>query len=96
MGISIPIKHMANSGAILNYPRFHLDMVRPGLMSYGIHPAPSTEDRADLRPVMSFKTRVVLLKEFPAGASIGHNRTYVTERPSRIAPLPVGYETVMA
>ncbi|OPY17751.1 MAG: Alanine racemase [Syntrophus sp. PtaB.Bin075] len=91
MGISIPIKHMANSGAILNYPRFHLDMVRPGLMSYGIHPAPSTEDRADLRPVMSFKTRVVLLKEFPAGASIGYNRTYVTERPSRIATLPVGY-----
>jgi len=91
MGINIPLKHMANSGAILNYPRFHLDMVRPGLMSYGIHPAPQTEARADLHPVMSFKTRVVLLKEFPKGASIGYSRTYVTERPSRIATLPVGY-----
>jgi len=90
-GIHIPIKHMANSGAILNYPRFYLDMVRPGLMSYGIYPSPQTEARADLHPVMSFKTRVVLLKEFPRGASIGYNRTYITERPSRIATLPVGY-----
>ncbi len=91
LGISIPLKHMANSGGILNYPRFHLDMVRPGLMTYGIHPGPETEARADLHPVMSFKTRVVLLKEFPQGASIGYNRTYVTPRPSRIATLPVGY-----
>ncbi len=90
-GISIPLKHMANSGAILNYPQFYLDMVRPGLMSYGIHPAPQTEAKADLRPVMSFKTRVVLCKEFPKGASIGYNRTYFTDRPSRIATLPVGY-----
>jgi len=90
-GISIPLKHMANSGAILNYPRYYLDMVRPGLMSYGIHPAPQTEAKADLQPVMSFKTRVVLLKEFPRGVSIGYNRTYVTERSSRIATLPVGY-----
>jgi len=90
-GISIPIKHMANSGAILNYPRFFLDMVRPGLMSYGIHPATQTEGKADLCPVMSFKTRVILLKEFPKGAGIGYNRTYITNRPSRIATLPVGY-----
>ncbi len=91
LGISIPLKHMANSGAILNYPRFHLDLVRPGLMTYGIHPGLQTEARADLHPVMSFKTRVVLLKEFPRGASIGYNRTYVTHSPSRIATLPVGY-----
>jgi alanine racemase len=90
-GIKIPIKHMANSGAILNYPQFHLDMVRPGLMSYGIHPSPQTKDKADLHPVMSFKTRIVLLKEFSAGSSIGYNRTYITKQPSRIATLPVGY-----
>jgi len=90
-GIRIPIRHMSNSGAILNYPQFNLDMVRPGLMSYGIYPSSETKDKADLLPVMSFKTRVVLLKDFPKGYSIGYNRTYITTRPTRIATIPVGY-----
>lgn len=89
--IRIPIRHMSNSGAILNYPQFNLDMVRPGLMSYGIHPSLETRDRATLHPVMSFKTRIVLLKDFPRGYGIGYNRTYITERPTRIATIPVGY-----
>jgi alanine racemase len=90
-GIHIPIRHMSNSGAVLNYRKFNLNMVRPGLMSYGIHPGPLTQGLADLAPVMSFKTRIVLLKEFPAGYSIGYGRAYVTQRPTRIATLPVGY-----
>ncbi len=89
--IKIPVKHMANSGAILNYPMFHLDMVRPGLMSYGIYPGPETEAKAELAPVMSFKTRVVLIKEFPKGYSIGYGRTYITGKPTKIATIPVGY-----
>jgi len=90
-GISIPIKHMANSGGVLNFRRFHLDMVRPGIMSYGIYPSPDLESKAKLLPVMSFKTRVMLLKEFPEGYGIGYNRTYVTKGPTRIATIPVGY-----
>lgn len=90
-GIRIPIRHMSNSGAILNYPQFNLDMVRPGLMSYGIYPSPETRDKADLLPVMSFKTRIVLLKDFPKGYSIGYNRTYITEKQTRIATIPIGY-----
>ncbi len=90
-GISFPIKHMANSGGVLNFSRFHLDMVRPGIMSYGIYPSPELEAKAKLLPVMSFKTRVMLLKEFPAGHGIGYNRTYVTKGPTRIATIPVGY-----
>ncbi|MGZ3581032.1 MAG: alanine racemase, partial [Syntrophales bacterium] len=89
--IRIPVKHMANSGAILNYPLFHLDMVRPGLMSYGIYPGPETKAKADLSPVMSFKTRVVLVKEFPKGYSIGYGRFYITGKPTKIATIPVGY-----
>lgn len=89
--INIPIKHMSNSGAILNYPEFNLDMVRPGLMTYGIYPSLETKDRARLHPVMAFKTRVVLIKDFPKGYSIGYSRTYITEKPSRIATIPVGY-----
>ncbi|MBN1615449.1 MAG: alanine racemase [Deltaproteobacteria bacterium] len=90
-GIPVPLKHMANSGAVLNYPAFHMDMVRPGLMSYGIYPSPETRSKASLVPVMSFKTRVVLLKKFPSGYSIGYNRTYRTEGPAHIATIPVGY-----
>jgi alanine racemase len=89
--IRIPIRHMANSGAILNFPEFHLDMVRPGLMSYGIYPSPETKAKAILSPVMCFKTRVVLIKEFPKGYSIGYGRSYVTDRPTKIATIPVGY-----
>ncbi|MCX7816805.1 MAG: alanine racemase [Syntrophales bacterium] len=89
--INVPIKHMSNSGAILNYPEFNLDMVRPGLMSYGIYPSLETRERAQLHPVMVFKTRIVLIKDFPKGYSIGYNRTYITEKPSRIATIPVGY-----
>ncbi len=89
--IVIPLRHMANSGAILNFPLYHLDMVRPGLMTFGIYPSEETHAQARLAPVMSFKTRVVLLKDFPAGASIGYGRSFITTKPTRIATIPVGY-----
>jgi alanine racemase len=91
MGIHIPILHMDNSGAILNYPSFSLDMVRPGIMTYGIYPSGETQLKAKLMPVMSFKTSVVLLKDFPAGYGIGYNSTYITKRETRVATIPVGY-----
>lgn len=89
--IRIPIRHMDNSGAILNYPQFNLDMVRPGIMSYGIYPSPAVEAKARLAPVMSFKTTIVLIKDFPPGYGIGYNSTYITRRETRIATIPVGY-----
>ncbi|MDO8785883.1 MAG: alanine racemase, partial [Syntrophales bacterium] len=89
--IHIPIKHISNSGAVLNFPHFHLDMVRAGLMTYGIHPSRETETKAALTPVMSFKTRVVLLKAFPKGYGIGYGRSYITREKTRIATIPVGY-----
>jgi len=90
-GIRIPVRHMSNSGGVLNFREFDLDMVRPGIMTYGIYPGPGTVSRADLLPVMSFKTSIVLLKEFPQGYGIGYNRTYVTSGTTRIATIPVGY-----
>lgn len=90
-GLRIPLRHISNSGAILNYPDYHLDMVRPGIISYGIYPSPGARECASFAPVMSFKTRVVLVKEFPEGYSIGYGRTFITRRPTRIATIPVGY-----
>jgi alanine racemase len=90
-GWKIPLRHISNSGAIINYPDYHLDMVRPGLMTYGIHPSAETSEKVSLKPVMSFKTRIALVKEFPEGSSIGYGRTFITRRPTRIATIPVGY-----
>lgn len=90
-GIEVPIRHMSNSGGVLNFREFDLDMVRPGIMTFGIYPGPGTVSKADLKPVMSFKTSVVLLKEFPGGYAIGYNRTFVTSGTTRIATIPVGY-----
>jgi alanine racemase len=90
-GINIPIRHIDNSGAILNYPEFKLNMVRPGLMTYGIYPSVETQSKAKLAPVMSFKTSVVLLKDFPEGYGIGYGSAYVTQKQTRIATIPVGY-----
>ena len=91
LNIIIPIRHIDNSGAIINYPEFKLNMVRPGIMTYGIYPSPENQSKAKLAPVMSFKTSVVLLKSFPAGYGIGYNSTFVTARQTRIATIPVGY-----
>jgi len=91
MGINIPIRHLGNSGAILNYPEFKMDMVRPGIMTYGIYLASDNEARANLLPVMSFKTSIVLLKDFPKDYGIGYGSTYTTNKETRIATIPVGY-----
>ena len=91
LGIDIPVRHMDNSGAILNYPALKLEMARPGIMTYGIYPSEETKDKAALLPVMSFKTTIVLIKEFPAGYGIGYNRTYTTKDKTRVATIPVGY-----
>lgn len=90
-GIDIPIRHIDNSGAIINYPEFKLNMVRPGLMAYGIYPSVQTQAKAKLAEVMSFKTSIVLLKDFPSGYGIGYGSTYVTAKQTRIATIPVGY-----
>ena len=89
--INIPLKHVANSTAILNSSRFHLNAVRPGIIVYGLFPSPKTKQVVQLRPAAEFKTRIIFLKEVSAGKSIGYGGTYTTTKPTRIATLPVGY-----
>ncbi|MBA7499816.1 MAG: alanine racemase [Clostridia bacterium] len=89
--INIPVKHVANSTAILNSSRFHLNAVRPGIIVYGLFPSPRTKQIVQLRPAAEFKTKIIFLKEVSAGKSIGYGKTFATTRPTRIATLPVGY-----
>ena len=90
-GISVPIRHIANSAAILDLPHMHLDMVRAGIILYGLWPSDEVEKKIELKPVMKLKTQVAFVKKMPAKVSISYGRTYFTTKPSQIATLPVGY-----
>jgi alanine racemase len=88
-GLAVPAAHIANSAAILRFPASHFDLVRPGLMLYGYANGPSTAP--DLRPALSWKTRIVQVKHVGAGQPVSYGGTFVTSRPSTLAILPVGY-----
>jgi len=90
-GVEPPLRHMANSGAILQLPGSHFEMVRPGLMLYGYTPRPDVTQRTVLFPVMSLVSRVAFLKRVEAGTSISYGRRYVTSGETCIATIPVGY-----
>lgn len=89
-GIMIPLKHCANSAGILHYPHSYLNMVRPGLIVYGLFPS-ATSRIIDISPIMSFKTRVVHIQKIPRGNSISYGRKFFTQRDSIIAAISVGY-----
>lgn len=87
---SASIRHIANSAALFRHPTTHFDMVRPGISLYGCSPF-ADQPLSELRPVMRFVSRVAQVKDVPAGYGISYGHTYVTERASRLAILPVGY-----
>lgn len=91
-GTPITYAHIANSAGLLDLPHAHFQLVRPGIMLYGSPPSHDLRYPADLRPVMSFKSRILQLKDVPAGQPVGYGRTFVTDNPSRIATIPVGYD----
>ncbi|OGQ81621.1 MAG: alanine racemase [Deltaproteobacteria bacterium RIFCSPLOWO2_12_FULL_60_19] len=90
-GFNPPSIHLANSAALIAEGSSHFTMVRPGLMLYGLYPALEMARQVELKPVLSWKTRVMQVKRLPAGSSIGYGRTFVTQRDSSIATLPAGY-----
>ena len=83
--------HMANSSAIINYPESHFTMVRTGISLYGSHSAQELKELLPTRQVMKFSSKVALIKEFPAGSALSYGRTYITEKTTRVAYIPVGY-----
>lgn len=87
-GIQFEIRHCANSGAVVNYPEMHLDMVRPGLLLYGYG---DTTGRLGLKPCMRFVTTVSTIKYYEPGTSVSYGRKYVTDKRTRMAVLAVGY-----
>ncbi len=90
-GLELPIRHAANSAAILDLPESHLDLVRPGIIYYGYLPSAETGRPFVPRQVMTLKTRAIHIKDVPAGTTIGYGRTFKAAGPSTIATCPIGY-----
>ncbi len=90
-GLRPPIVHAANSASCLYFPQAYFDMVRPGVAIYGLHPAPEAPLQGDFRRALIWKTRLVSVKELPAGHGVGYNYRYKTQSPERIGVIPTGY-----
>lgn len=92
IGIHIPVKHCANSAGIIEYPEMHLDMVRPGIILYGMYPSEEVDkSKILLKPAMTLKANVILVKDVEKNTSISYGRIFTTKRESRIATIPIGY-----
>ncbi len=90
--VNIEIYHCANSGAIIQHSEFSFDMVRPGIILYGLKPSEDVcENTLDLKPVMELESRVAFIKTINKGDSVSYGRTFVADREMKIATIPVGY-----
>jgi alanine racemase len=89
--LPMPIRHMANSGAILQLRDSHLDMVRPGIMLYGVYPSPEIKHTVKVFPALEWKSRVVYFKVVKAGHPVSYGSTWKSDHPVRVVTVPVGY-----
>lgn len=90
-GLTIPIRHAANSAAILQFPESHFELVRPGISLYGFTPSSQISGAVGLEPVMSWKAKVSHVKSIKTGESVSYGRTFQAAYPTRVATIPVGY-----
>jgi alanine racemase len=86
-----PIRHMANSAAILQLPESHFDLVRPGIMLYGVYPSPEVKRNIEVRPALEWKSRVVYFKVVRSGHPVSYGSTWQSDHPVRVITIPVGY-----
>ncbi|MDP2871600.1 MAG: alanine racemase [Bacillota bacterium] len=90
-GVEFRLRHAANSAALLDLPETHLDMVRPGVLIGGLWPSDAVSRPIDLRPAMTVRTRVALVRDVPAGRAVSYGRTYTTSGTVTLATVPLGY-----
>ena len=90
-GVRPEICHCCNSGATIAYPEFAMDMVRPGVATYGIAPSQDLAGRLPLRPLLTLQTTISQIRAYPAGVPVSYGRTYVTPTPKVLAVVSIGY-----
>ncbi|MFD0620809.1 alanine racemase [Paenibacillus sp. GCM10027629] len=86
----VGLTHIQNSAGIVNYPDFHYDLVRPGMLLFGVPSGEMSQD-LQLKPAMQLKATIAMVKYVPKGAEIGYGRNYVAQRDMKIATIPIGY-----
>ncbi|WP_395747923.1 alanine racemase [Prosthecobacter sp.] len=86
-----PVRHIANSGGILQLPESHLDLVRPGIMLYGVYPSKEVRQTIALQPALSWKSQVVFFKVVQPGSPVSYGGTWTTDHQVRVVTVPVGY-----
>ncbi len=92
LGVEIPIRHISNSAAISRYPQMHLDMVRAGIILYGLYPSNTVEyENVNLKPAMELKSRIINVMDLNENCGISYGRTYLTKGKTRIATVAAGY-----
>lgn len=90
--ITFQIKHAANSGGVCTLPEAHLDMVRPGIMLYGLYPSEELRnDALNLKPAMQIKAKIAQIKDVHKGFSVSYGHTHITTEATRLATIPIGY-----
>lgn len=89
--LPLPMRHMANSAAILQLPESYFDMVRPGIMLYGVYPSRDVPRRIEVRPALTWKSRVVYFKVVEPGHPVSYGSTWQSDHPVRVVTVPVGY-----
>lgn len=90
-GVSFTYRHCANSAAAIEYPEYNLDMVRVGILLYGLMPSSKTQSLPQLKPVMSLKTVVSHVKRISVGATVSYGGEFVADREMTVATVPMGY-----
>jgi len=90
-GLEPGMRHLANSAATIARPSSHLDLLRVGIASYGLPPAPTMQVNLPLRPVMTLRGRLAAVKRVPAGSSVSYGWTYTTDRETTLGLVPLGY-----
>lgn len=92
-GIEVPIRHVCNSAGIMEFDQYRFDMVRSGIVTYGLYPSEDVQkENLDLRPALQWKSHVIHVKDVEPGLGVSYGATYITEKPmTRIATVSVGY-----
>ena len=90
-GLKIPLRHAANSAALIQLPESHFELVRPGVIMYGLPPSPVVGYAADIEPVLSWKAKITHLKQIAAGETVSYGRTFTAAAPTVVATIPLGY-----
>ena len=91
-GVDVGTRHICNSAGIMMFPEMHLDMVRAGIILYGLYPSDDVDkSKINLIPAMTLKAVITLIKEVDAGREVSYGKTYITNKPTRIATVGIGY-----